>query len=109
MGKNKRIIGVLYLILYIVVTTVGCGGDKDNISNEGYHVSKEKRKEQNATNTQDEVNSEESVDNETLQDVSEDNLLTTESTINLKPNQQKAVSRALFGKPIHPLPIPTAV
>ncbi len=72
MGKNKRIIGVLYLILYIVVTTVGCGGDKDNISNEGYHVSKEKRKEQNATNTQDEVNSEESVDNETLQDVSED-------------------------------------
>lgn len=72
MGKNKCIMVIPYVMLCIAITATGCGGNKDNVSNEGYHVSEEKKKEQNATNTQDEVNSEESVDNETLQAVSED-------------------------------------
>lgn len=68
MGKNKCIMVIPYVMLCIAITATGCGGNKDNVSNEGYHVSEEKKKEQNASSSQNEADSEESVDTEILRD-----------------------------------------
>lgn len=68
MKKNKYIMVIPYVMLYIAIATAGCGSDKDNAPNGVYHISEEQQKEQNVLNMQNEVNSEERVDNETLRD-----------------------------------------
>ena len=68
MKKNKRITVVIYMALYIAITVTGCIGNRDDDLNRLYKNSKEQIEEQNAENKQNEVNSEESADNEIMQD-----------------------------------------